>query len=232
MKKIIVLLIVFLLTAVAASADIKVTAIKGIAQVRHGVNEQWTSVSVGDILKPEDSMRSGKKSSITIMIDGKNRLIIPESAIIDISDLRRLTQEEFLLMLTMERVRSVPPQNHHDDFIFPHTTTLHGEHREMTATPLSSNPEMGLMQLSGARVLYKHGFYATCILKTKQVFRLNPSLQKNVDIRFIIANAFEKMKLVRDALSEYTNLSQEQLPPQQRNLIDQKIAQLKSKLKG
>ena len=220
-------LVCTLATALTTRADVKVVAVKGDIYVRHGVHEEWLIVSPGDVLKPEDSIRSGKKSSATIAIDGSNQLVIPESAIVDISDLRNLTQEEFLLMLAMERVRSVPPRNRNDDFIFPRTTTVHGENIAKTDTTRPPNPELGLLQLNGTKVLYGHGFYATCVLRAKDVFRVLPDLAKMIDIRLIVASALEKMQLNGEAISEYTILLSEELPKRQRDFVEQKIALLK-----
>jgi hypothetical protein len=97
---------------------------------------------------------------------------------------------------------------------------------------LEGNSEIGLLQLNGTKVLHDQGFYATCVLKAKEVFRLNPDLMKLVSFRLVVADALEKMKLRGEALSEYNSLKGERLTPQQRSLVGQRIDQLKKKNEG
>ena len=221
------LLIMITFSAVNLYADIKVVAVKGTVSVRHGVQEQWIPVSVGDVLKPEDSMELRKKSSATILIDNKLRITIPESVIIDFSDLQNLTQKELLLKLAMEQVRSVPSKENGDEMIIPRITTIHGDNKQGVSMPGRKNIETGSMQLNGTKVLYDNGFYATCVLKAKEVFRSYPELTDKSDMRLMIAAALEKMNLGNEALNEYMSITTEQLSQTQRLIVAQKIESLK-----
>ena len=82
------------------------------------------------------------------------------------------------------------------------------------------------MHLNGTEVLYKHGFYATCVLKAKEIFRRNHVLLKRIDDRLMVATALEQLKLNSEARDEYISLSKEQLPPSQRAIVTMKIEQL------
>ena len=226
-----ILLSVCMLAAVV-KADIKVVSVKGDVQVRRGVVEQWHALAAGDILKPEDSMKSGKKSTATLMIDSKKKITVPEMVIIDCSDLRNLTQEELLLMLAMESVRSVPAKETDDRLTIPKTTSVHGENRDIVGATNAVHSGIGVLQLNGTKVLYDQGFYATCVLKTKEVFRMNPRLRSMIEYRLLVANAMEKMKLDGEALSEYYTLKSERLTPEQQSMVEQKISQLKKKRQG
>ncbi|MDI6767978.1 MAG: hypothetical protein QME52_14250 [Bacteroidota bacterium] len=228
MKKTIYYLLILTLTSLSYGADIKIVAVKGTAMVRHNIQEEWKTVSVGDVLKPEDSIELKRKSSVTILLDGMKKLTIPEFVIIDLSDLRMLTQEELLLKLAMEKVRSVPTRDDDGKLLIPTTTTVHGTNKESTPTPQSIVSDNGLMQLNGTKVLYENRFYATCVLKAKEVFRLNPELAVNVETRLMVANALEKMNLKTEALSEYIELSSEKLSQTQRSFIEHRIEQLKT----
>ncbi len=227
MKKIIYYLLIFTLTSLSYGADIKIVAVKGTVLARPNIQEEWKTVSVGDVLKPEDSIELKRKSSVTILLGGIKKITIPEFVIIDLSDLRMLTQEELLLKLAMEKVRSVPIRDDDGKLLIPTTTTVHGTNKENTLTPRSIVSDNGLKQLNGAKVLYENRFYATCVLKVKEVFRLNPELAVNVETRLMVANALEKMNLKTEALSEYIELSFEKISKTQRSFIELRIEQLK-----
>lgn len=224
MKKTYFLLLLLFFFAISNScADMKIIAISGAVSIRHGVQEEWTRAAAGDILKPEDSIELRKKSTATILIDGKIKMTIPESVIIDIADIRNLTQEELLLKLAMEQVRSIPPKKDENELIIPRTTTVHGDNRNAVPSSSVKNKEIGQMQLNGTKVLYDHGFYATCVLKVKEIFRLHPELSKMVTMHLMVAAALEKMNLTGEALNEYINLKNEQLTDAQRLIVAEKI---------
>ena len=232
MKKLIAVLGLIIIAGLMVQAEIKVVSVKGDISVRHGTQEQWRALTAGDILKPEDSMKSGDSSSAVLMVDGKTKLILPPMVIIDCSDIRILTQEELLLKLAMEGIRSVPTQNRDNGLTLPKTTTVHGTHTEEGKTLQPLNKEEYVLLLNGTRVLYKHGFYATMVLRAKDVFRFDPDQHKRIDIRLMMANAFEKMKLNGEALSEYVSLSKEQMSAKERLIVKEKITQLKKKQEG
>ena len=232
MNRIMKAAVLCLMAAAIVRADVQVISVKGDVQVRRSMSEEWSPVAIGDILKPDDSIRSGRNSKAVIVIDGQKKITLPELAIVDCSDLKKLSQEELLLMLAMEQVRSVPARNADDDFSITKTTTVHGENKDPLRSRRSVNPELALLQLNGTKVLYDQGYYATCVLRAKEIFRLNPVFLKKVNFRLVVADALEKMKLRGEALSEYNALKGASLTPEQRSLVEEKISQLKKKSKG
>jgi hypothetical protein len=207
------------------AADFTVRAVKGTVEVRRGVMEEWRKVKVGDLLKPEDSMRTGPGASATIEMD-KRKLVVPELTILDISDVRQLSQEDFLLKLAMENILAVPPREK-DELSIPSATVLHGENKSKADLPVSTDGKVGEMQLHGARVLYDNTYYATSILKSKETLRTHPEVRSNYDARFTVAMAFEKMKLTKEAITEYSLLSKENLPAPQAKKVQSALDKLK-----
>ena len=228
LKSTIACLLTLLTAGTILRADIKVTAVKGSVYVRHNVQEQWVSVSPGDVLKPDDSMKSGRKSSATVVIDDKTTLTMPEQAIIDMSDLRTLTKEELLLKLAMERIRSVPDKSGDDELSIPRTTTMHGANMDRRPAAGVADPEAGTMRMKGTEVLFGNGFYETGILKAKELFRLYPDLSGRIDDRLMVAKALEALKLKGEAMEEYIQLGKAQLTDEQRSAVVKKLELLKS----
>lgn len=225
--KLITLILAVAACASVALADSKVSAVKGQVYVRHGIQEAWVKVAVGDVLKPDDTIRLDAKSSATIVVDGVKKLVVPELVVIDLSDLRALTQEEFLLKLAMEDVRSVRPSDGREIMNTPRTTTMHGEQRGLPRSKRPGDVGYGSLELNGARLLFDHGYYATSVLKSKEVFRRIPALKRAIDARLTVALALEKMRLQSEALEEYTALNAERLNAKQKTLVSGRIAVLR-----
>jgi hypothetical protein len=218
---------VLVLMSAAFGQEIVVKKLHGDVSVRHGVTEVWTSVSVGDVLKPDDTIKTGKKGSATLISSAK-KIVLPAEVMVDISDIRHLTQEELMLKLAMERIKASSYKWKSDELNIPNATVVHGSSKEH-AGPLGENdPETGTLQLNGAKVLYSNGFYPTCALKAMDVFRRFPSLGAKFDNRLIVAQALEKANLRGEALSEYVLLStSEKLTPDQSERVRAKISQLR-----
>ena len=215
------------MTGMLAQADMKIMNIRGDVKVRHGADEAWVSVAVGDVVKPEDSMRSGRGSSVILLVDGTTKLTLPEQVIVDCSDLRTLTQEELLLKLAMEGIRSLPQQKRDGGMSVPRTTTVHGTNVEPSKPLQPGSKEGFILLLNGTKVLHQNGYYATMVLRAKEVLRLSPSLRSRYDVRLLVADAFEKMNLNGEALGEYRSLSKEKLSLKDRSVVEGKIAVLK-----
>ena len=224
-KRYLWIVVLSLLVVPLRAGDFLVKAIKGTVEVRRGVMEDWKKVKIGDVLKPEDSMRTGPGSSATIEAD-KRRLTVPEMTILDISDVRQLSQEDFLLKLAMQNILAVPPREK-DDLSIPSATVLHGSNVSKVDSPPFSDAKAGEMQLRGARVLYDNTYYATSILKSKETLRTHPELKTNFEARLTVATAFEKMRLTKEAITEYSVLAKENLPGPQAKMVQTALERLK-----
>lgn len=220
------LILICLFTVPALAKDFTVKAVKGIVEVRRGVSEEWRKVKVGDLLKPEDSMRTGENSSATVEIE-TSRMVVPPMTIIDFSDLRQLSREDFLLQLAMENILAVPPRDR-DEIEIPSATVLHGANREKERAPVYSDETVGRMQLQGAKVLFDNAYYATSILKAKATLRSYPDLRSDFDARITVALAFEKLKLDNEAITEYSLLGKEDLPVVRMKQVQASLERLKA----
>jgi hypothetical protein len=163
-----------------------------------------------------------------VLSSNSKKISLPPEVMVDISDIRELTQEELMLKLTMEKVRSSSYEWKNKEMNIPNTTVVHGEAKDKKETPAETNPEVGVLQMNGTRVLYENGFYPTSALKALDVMRRYPSLGGKFENRMLVAQALEKSNLKSEALSEYVLLSRaENFTKEQRELVQSKIAQLK-----
>jgi hypothetical protein len=204
--------------------------LKGAVLVRHGVDEHWVTVSAGDVLKPEDSIQLSPNASATLRFEDGAELALPSSVIIDCSDLRRMSQEELSLLLAMQKVRNVNPGEKRDDFGFPRTTTVHGANAtgDATGSAVTRDLTAGMRQLNGAQVLYRHGYYGTCVYRSRSVFAHYPSLAGSLDARLAIARSFDALGMDGEALEEYDAIRTLDMPASARVNIDARIVQLRA----
>jgi len=212
---------------------ITVQKVQGEVSVRHGVAEEWTSVRQGDILRPDDTMKTGKKGRAVIITRGQGpaakTILLPSEVIVDMSDVRELSQEELMLKLTMEKVRSSGYEWKNNEMNIPNATVMHGD--PPVSPALTENQvEVGTFELNGARVLYDNGFYSTCALRTMGVLRRYPSLKQEFKNCVLVAESLEKANLRSEALNEYNSLAAlEGVTPAQKGLLKEKIDRLRNR---
>lgn len=219
-------LTLLLASSVFGAEKILVQRAQGEVMMRVGVAETWTKVQSGEELKPNATVRTGKQST-ALIVAAMKRITVPPEVMLDISDIRELTQEELMLKLTMEKVRATSYKWKEDELKISNTTAPHGEARDKKQALGESNPEVGVLQMNGARVLFENAFYSTSALKAMDVLRRYPSLAK-FENRLLVAQALEKSNLKGEALNEYVLLSKlDNLGKEQKELVQAKIAQLK-----
>jgi hypothetical protein len=232
MKAVGMVALLMLLVSVAVAGGIQVQRMQGDVSVRQGVTEVWTRVAVGDVLRPDDTMKTGLKGSAVLMVSMGNgtfkRISLPPEVIVDMSDIRELSQDELMLKLTMEKVRSSPYEWKNEDLQVPNAAVIHGTDKSTGSAALENDPAVGLMQLNGTRVLYENGYYSTCALKAMEVFRFHPSLAGRFENRLLVAEALERARLRGEAINEYgAMLKMQSLTVQQRDLVQARMEDLK-----
>lgn len=234
MKTITVLSVMLFGAATLRGGDIVVQKVKGDVQVRQGVSEVWRQVAAGDVLKPDDTMRTGLKGTAVILVPDSSllksskRVNLPPDVMVDLSDVRELSQEELMLRLAMEKVRSSSYRPSGEGLNIPNASVVHGANRAAGTGLTENEVAVGILQLNGTRVLFENGFYSTCALKTMEVFRLFPSLGERFADRLLVAEALERAHLRGEALSEYgAMLRLPALTPEQETLLRGRMEQLR-----
>jgi hypothetical protein len=220
-----------LVTVQAWSEGITVRSARGEVTVRRGVTEAWTAAAAGDVLRPHDSMRTGATGSAVLAVAlaaGTRTISLPPEVIVDMSDIRELSQEDLMLKLTMEKVRGSTYEWNEADPALPNAGVIHGARKGASKELTENELRTGRMQLNGARVLFENGYFSTCVLRSMEVFRLYPDLTRSFDDRLRVARALEQARLQGEALSEYGAISGlEGLTPEQRNQVHERMEMLR-----
>ena len=225
-----VLMTVLLLAeAVFGGEKVILQQVRGDVAIRIGVAEMWNKAVSGEMLNPDATIKTGKKSSAVILLpsDG-NKILLPSEVMMEISDLRELTREELMLKLTMEKVRASSYEWKNKELNIPRTTVVHGDAKGAKKLATITDIEAGVFQLNGTRVLFDNGYYSTSALRTLDVLRRYPSLGEVFDHRMLGAQALEKANLTSEALNEYVLISQlPTLTQEQHQVLQLRISQLR-----
>lgn len=235
MKTGLMLVVTVAAVSIASAEGIVLEKAQGEVSVRHGVTEQWVPIGPGELLKPDDTMKTGKKGSAVLVTEATKEngnvsktITLPPEVIVDMSDIRELSQEELMLKLTMEKVRSSSYEWKNDELHIPNAAVIHGANQGDSAPLKENDPLVGMLQWNGTKVLFANGYYSTCVLRAMEIFRLYPSVGERFENRLMVADALEKTNLHGEALNEYGSLAEMQgLTPEQQSIVRERIARLK-----
>jgi hypothetical protein len=234
MRTMAVATLIILGVATLRGGAIVVQKVQGDVQLRQGVTEVWHRVAAGDVLKPDDTMRTGPKGTAVLLVPvgglqkSSKRVTLPPDVMVDISDVRELSQEDLMLKLTMEKVRSSAYQPTDGGLNIPNASVVHGSNMSGERALPENEIAVGILQLNGTRFLFENGFYPTCALKSMEVFRLFPALGERFGNRLLVAEALERAHLKGEALIEYgAMLRLSGLTPAQESLVHERMVQLR-----
>lgn len=228
MKRVLMVFLILVLALSVLSANtLTVRSMNGTAEVRHGVSEEWKSVAVGDVLRPEDTIRTGERSSLVLTV-GTMRVSIPEMTMVDMIDFRQMSREDFMLRLAMEDILAVPGRSD-DKITLPSATVLHGSRNGNSNTNQSKFSPAPTMLFHGAKLLFDYGYVATSILRLKSTMALYPEMKSNIDALMTLAVGYEKMNLENEAKGVYLSMQSNDLSDPVRKKVESSIERLKSK---
>jgi hypothetical protein len=234
MKNGILAVLTILLPVVALCGGMTIVKSSGDVKVRQGVAEVWNAVAVGDELRPHDTMRTGASGTAVVAVrfdatGGVKRITLPAQVMVDMSDIRDLTQEELMLKLTMEKVRASSYEWKNDGLKLPNAAVVHGENHASGPATQENDRQVGEFLLNGARVLFENGFYATTVLRALEIFRMYPALGSVFDNRYLLAQAMERARLHGEALAEYGAMSRmEGLTAAQHHIVQVRMDALRA----
>ncbi|NOY05511.1 MAG: hypothetical protein GXO82_02570 [Chlorobi bacterium] len=222
----IAMIFLVILVPVVRANTVTVVSIKGYAEVRRGMSERWIMLHVGDVLKPEDTIRTGEDAEVTLKV-GLSMFSLPSFAILDVGDIRHLGRNDLLLKLAMEEIRGLPDSRPSTGNATP--TVMHGRSRGSSSSYPVTYSEIGIMRLEGARALFRHKYYETTILTVKSTLH-RYGLRNPLAARRLVARAFERLGLVQQAIDEYLGCLSLELSRAEKNDIQRNIRRLEKQL--
>ncbi len=232
LKKFLTVLVLISLVITISPAKVqgdiyKVKKLKGEVKVRHGAKENWENLSLGDTLKPDDTILLWKNSYVEIEGD-KVFFKSNGNAIVNISDLRRLTKEELLLQLAFEEMRNVPDIRKEEKKT--KSTGIYGTDISKEETKLKPNENLTQFWINGVKALFENGFYETASLRAKNLMSKFDELKDNLELKLIIATSLEKLEIYGEAISEYKRIISTSKDGNLNSKIERKIQELRAKL--
>lgn len=208
MKKMIYILMALLCsTSVLFSefSTVKIVSVTGQVKVREGLDENWIPAREGMQLKIVDTILSESEARAVIDIPGKGRFVIGGNTLLDIGDLREISEKEMFLFLMSQKVKKMSPSDGKTELKIGNVSVVHGEDRGKTdATTTDQRKNLRREQeKNGAEALYSHHYFTNAVVKLTNIILRYPGINDCGEVYFFLGKAFEALNKIGQAMDAY-----------------------------
>lgn len=172
----------------------QVRSIAGDVEVREANQTAWKPLNESRTLKERETIRTGRGGTAKINSFNGEVFTLPESAQIEVRDLRRLSRNDIVMELTGIELQRLPASK--DAPILNQTSfVLHGS--QPTKTENVKTDEFAAYvnrQITGMLSLFKQGFVAGFIIKWNRFANANPEVTSE-EVEAILIRAYKSFKM-------------------------------------
>ena len=217
------------------ATDVQIGKIEGDIRIRRGLEEIWSAARIGLILKPMDTILSGEASEVILILEDSSRFRLGGNAILDISDLRRISERQLFLYLMSQKVENLSVPDSSSRIHITNVSVVRGTQKMLKEQAAKPTGNMDLIrETNGAKALFNAGYYTNAIIKFYQILERYPSMDDPAELYFIIGQSFEALKENGRAFDAYQNAlkrledSKSSHAIERRNKIQDALNRLKS----
>ena len=222
MRKITMLIIsIFLIVPVISlTQEVLIVQIHGNVKIRRGVSEEWISARRNMFLRRVDSIISEGNSWVELRIDENEIFKLTQEAILDICDLKRISEDELFLMLMDQKLSRCGKEEKElkvSDVSIPRGKVgiemKHGQNK-------IDQKIFSLRLFNGIKSLYDNGYFTNTIAGLKKFLTRKTYREGDHgdDAQLYLAKSFEALKWYGRAIAAYQD--QTRLYPKS-NLINE-----------
>ena len=191
------------LTASALGQTVTVKSVRGDVRVRRGLAETWTPVRTGDLLRAVDTIRSGEAAEAVLNLEGGVTFRLGVMSILDIGDLRRITERELFLYVMSEKVRKLP-ETEPGKLEITRVSVVRAEDRsESPTSDAVQTPDLEPLEFNGAKALFDQAFVTNAALKTHRLLERYPDSSRRVKSWMLLGACYERLGQPGRALEAY-----------------------------
>lgn len=201
------ILITFLIAiqSVWAVPDVRVRSVRGNVQVRRGLDETWKPAETGMLLQNIDTILTGEVSEVVLVLDNGNTFTLGGFSILDIGDLRRISERELFLYLMSQKLKRIEYQGDSTKIPVTDIAVVRAENKNVQVSTASSKPSEANWQLemNTAKALHVQRFYPNTIVKLHKIMSKYTLLDDDGEIQYLLGRTFEVINEPGRALDAY-----------------------------
>lgn len=189
----------------AKAPTVKILSLSGDVKIRRGVEENWQRAGVGMALEEIDTILTGEAATVTLETPDGGTFRLGSFAILDIADLRKISEREMFVFLMKQKVNQIPDRPEKVKLRVGNVSVIHGT-SSAEATRNKSGPDDSQnwkQETNGAQALYEQGYYPNAVVKLHKVLAKHPDREDCGEVYFNLGKAFEALQKNGQAIDAY-----------------------------
>jgi tetratricopeptide (TPR) repeat protein len=203
-----IVLITLLFGAELALAGAKIIKLSGDVKVRRGLEETWQAASIGMLLEDIDTILTGADGIVVLQTADGINFELGKNSMLDISDLRKITEKELFLFLMSRKVQKIEPREGKTRLRIGNVSIVHGESKvdQQTAANIRLTSEKLLQEKNGAKALYDQQLYPNSIIKFHKILDRYEDAQHIEEVHLYLGRSFEAINHPGQAIDAYQSV--------------------------
>ena len=211
-----IFLIILLLAPTLLAQEFRAADVKGDVKYRSGTSEVWVEVKEGAVLRTDDFVITGSKSSV--QIKGSGSIInLAEFSAVSVASIKTMSTDDLLLALAMEDMINAPKPNGKNN---SSSTAVYGNKEGQGNNSEMKSDDFGIKRLNGAMQLAKNGFKESSVVFAKETYRKYPESKQIPSYRIYFADILYEKGLYEEALREYQDIAKLDLSKEEKFKVE------------
>ncbi|MDZ7289007.1 MAG: hypothetical protein ONB44_01365 [candidate division KSB1 bacterium] len=207
-------LVIFTLVGLApfgfAAPAVKIINLTGEVKIRRGMEENWHRAVAGMRLEEIDTILTGEASAVVLETAEGSTFRLGSYSILDIADLRKITERELFLYLMSQKVNRIEPRLEKTRLRIGNVSVIHGESKAGSSHRAAESPygrlperQNWVQETNGAKALFEQDYYPNTIVKLHKILAKYPDVEDCGEIHFYLGKAFEALGKPGQAIDAY-----------------------------
>jgi len=186
-----------------AETKVKIAKASGEVKIRRGVEETWHPASAGTRLDEIDSILTGEGARVVLETPDGKTFELGSNSILDIADLRRISERELFLFLMSKKINQIEPRQEKTKLRIGNVNVVHGELKSDSQNTSTSGNEFWVFEKNGAKALFAQDYTTNAVLKLNKILLKYPNLNDCGEIHSYLGKGFEKLNKPGQAIDAY-----------------------------
>jgi len=191
-------------TIVDASAGARIVSMQGDVKVRRGLEETWQMAARGMLLEDMDSILNGEASDVLLELEDGRSFRLGGNAILDIADLRLITEQQLFLYLTAQKIRNLDPPETGKPIRIQNVSTVRADDRSDSSVDNQVEDNLVWMQETNAALaMIEQKYYPNAVMKVHKILDAHAKSADKARLYFYLGQSFEALEDNGRALEAY-----------------------------
>lgn len=201
MRALPVLLLIF--QTAHAATGVKIVQLSGEVKVRRGVEEKWEAAAGGMPLEESDTIMTLEAGEVVLELANGSRFRLSANAILDISELREITERELFLVLMQEKVGKLKPDSEKIPLRIGAVSAVRASDKSVKPADKRVSAPDWQLATNAARALRAQDYLTNAALKLHRVQKEHPARADCGEVSFELAQTFEALRQKGKARDAY-----------------------------